>query len=95
MVAGVDGAAKDEAGTIIIVGEGVEAEFKSIEGAKKEEWVFVDNAKVMEGILDDIGMWFGGGEDNTKLVVYVWGIVRGLDTDFLGGDEVHDCSLGV
>ncbi len=93
VAAGLDGAAKDEAGGIIVVGEGVEVKFKSVKGAKKEEWVFVDNTEVMEGILDDVGVWFGGGEDNTKHVVYVWGIAGGLDADFLGGDEVHDCSL--
>jgi hypothetical protein len=49
----------------------------------------------MKGILDDIGMWFGGGAEDTKHVVYVWGVVGGLDADFLCGDEVHDCSLGV
>jgi hypothetical protein len=73
----------------------MEEEFKSIEGTKKEEWVFVDNAEVMEGILDNIGVWFGDGDDDTKHVVYVWVIVEGLDADFLGGDEVHDYSLGV
>jgi hypothetical protein len=96
VVAGVDaGAAKDEAGRNIVDGEGVEVEFKSVKGAKKEEWALVDNAEDIEGISDEIGVWFGGGEDNTKHVVCVQGIAKGLDADFLGGDEVHDCSSGV
>jgi hypothetical protein len=68
---------------------------KVLRAPKKSGWFFVDNAEVMEGISDDIGVWFGDGDDDTKHVVYVWVIVGGLDADFLGGDEVHDYSLGV
>jgi hypothetical protein len=74
--------------------EGKEVNSKVVVCPKELEGVRVGDADFGECIAEDGGGWSKRGEDHTKDVVDVRDVVWSLDSDFLGGDEVHDFVAG-
>jgi hypothetical protein len=74
--------------------EGEEVNIEVVLCPKELERVHVGDADFGECVAEDGGSWSKRGEDHAKDVVDVRDVVWSLDSDFLGGDEVHDFVVG-
>ncbi len=89
----VDGAPNSD--TFLGVGwEGKEVNSEVVVCPKELERVRVGDADFGECVAEDGGGWSKCGEDHAKDAVDVRDVVWSLDSDFLGGDGVHDFVAG-
>jgi hypothetical protein len=73
-----------------LIGKARRSMVKLLYAPEELEGVRVGDADFGECVAEDGGGWSKRGEDHAKDVMDVWDVVWSLDSDFLGGDEVHD-----